>query len=267
MMAAALVAVVTAVRAEEKAEAAAPVAVAPKEESPDTGFSVEAALDFFSAYVWRGCVYNDRPVFQPGVTASYATADYGSFGAGLWSNYDLTDRNRQVTFGGLNEIDYQLFYSVDVKSFTFEAGHYWYTFPKANGPDYEASTREVYASVTYNNDIVNPFVSVYYDYAEYDGFYGNVGLNKEFEVVERLTLGTEVSLGAGDDDYMAYFGTDEAGLMDFNASVTAAYELTEQLSVEAKLAWMSLLDSDARDNATYWDEDLLWGGVSLKASF
>jgi len=25
-----------------------------------------ATMDFFSAYVWRGCIYNDRPVFQPG---------------------------------------------------------------------------------------------------------------------------------------------------------------------------------------------------------
>lgn len=76
-----------------------------------------------------------------------------------------------------------------------------------------------------------------------------------------------MSLGAGDDDYMAYFGTDDAGLMDFNAAVFAAYSLTENISVGARLAWMSLVDSDARDNETYFDEDLLWGGVNLSASF
>jgi len=33
------------------------------------------------------------------------------------------------------------------------------------------------------------------------------------------------------------------------------------------VAWMSLIDSDARDNEVYWDEDLLWGGINLAASF
>jgi outer membrane scaffolding protein for murein synthesis (MipA/OmpV family) len=80
-------------------------------------------------------------------------------------------------------------------------------------------------------------------------------------------LGAEVSLGAGDDNYMAYVGTDEAGLMDFNASLFATYALTDNLSVGAKLAWMSLIDRDARDTETYWDEDILWGGVNVSASF
>ena len=247
-------------------ETAAAVPVDVKEASPDTGFSVDATLDFFSAYVWRGCVYNDRPVFQPGVSATYATADYGSFGAGMWSNFDLTDRNRQVTGAGLNEIDYQLFYTVDVESFTLEVGHLWYTFPKASGQDYYPSTREVYASVAYNNDVVTPFVSLTYDYAVYDGFYGNAGLNKEFELSDQLTLGAEVSLGAGDSDYIAYVGGDDAGLMDFNASVFMSYALTDTVSLGAKLAWMSLVDSEARDQETYWEEDLLWGGVSVNVS-
>jgi hypothetical protein len=51
--------------------------------------------------------------------------------------------------------------------------------------------------------------------------------------------------------------------MDFNFSVYAIYALTDTLSVSAKLAWMSLLDGDARDAEPYRDEDLLWGGVSL----
>ena len=237
-----------------------------KEASPDAGFSVDATLDFFSAYVWRGCVYNDRPVFQPGVSGAYATDDFGSFGAGLWSNFDLTDRNRQVTGGGLNEIDYQLFYTVDVESFTLEVGHLWYTFPKASGQDYYPSTREVYASVAYNNDLVTPFVSLTYDYAVYDGFYGNAGLSKAFGLTDRLTLGAEVSLGAGDSDYIAYVGGDDAGLMDFNASVSVSYTLTDTVSLGAKLAWMSLIDSEARAQETYWEEDLLWGGVSVNVS-
>ena len=260
MMMAAVAAVAMGLMAQE-----APVAV--QEEDSETGWGMEATADLFSAYVWRGCVYNDRPVFQPAAELTYATADYGTFGAGLWSNFDLTDRNRQVSGGGLNEIDYHLFYGIDVGEVSLEIGHYWYTVPRANGQDYWASTREVYVYAAYNNDLVTPFACLTYDYADYDGFYLNVGLNKEVSLSDQLTLGAEVSLGAGDDDYMAYVGTDDAGLMDFNAAVYADFSLTDSVSVGCRIAWMSLIDSDARDAEPYWDEDILWGGLSVSASF
>jgi len=233
----------------------------------ETGWGIEATADVFSAYVWRGCVYNDRPVFQPAVTLTYATADYGTFGAGLWGNFDLTKRNHQVACGGLNEIDYQLFYGIDVGDVSMEVGHYWYTFPRANGQDYWSSTREMYVYAAYNNDWVTPFACLAYDYVDYDGFYLNVGLNKEVALSDQLTLGAEISLGAGDDDYMAYFETDDAGFMDFNAAVYLDFALTDTVSVGGRIAWMSLIDSGARDTETYWDEDILWGGLSVAASF
>ena len=262
---AAAICVVASAGSAQDATNAAPVAV--KEEAPDTGFSFSSTLDLYSAYVWRGCVVNDEPVWQPGATVSYDTGDYGVFSANVWANFDMTDQAGPTTAAGLSEIDYTASYAIDVGPMSLSAGHIWYTFPKAGGSDYYNSTREVYATAQYNNDIVNPFVKVYYDYALMEGFYGNVGLNKSVDVTDQLSVGSEVSLGAGDDDYMAYFGTDDAGLMDFNAAVFAAYSLTENISVGARLAWMSLVDSDARDNETYFDEDLLWGGVNLSASF
>jgi len=76
-----------------------------------------------------------------------------------------------------------------------------------------------------------------------------------------------VSLGAGDADYMTYVGADDAGLMNANAAIYASYAVTESLSVGARLAWVSLLDSEARDAETYWDEDLLWGGINVAVTF
>lgn len=239
-----------------------------KEASPDAGLSFEATLDIYSAYVWRGVVVNDRPVWQPGGTVSYATGEYGTFSAGVWANFDITDRNGFRSGGGLNEIDYTLSYAIDVEDFSLEAGHIWYTFPKVNGKDYLGSTREVYGSVAYNNDIVTPSLAVYYDYAAVEGFYGVAALNKEFALSDQLTLGVDLSLGAGDDDYMnAYFGEDSFGLADFTAGVYASFALTDNLAVGARLAWTSLVDSGARDNELYWKEDILWGGINLSAAF
>lgn len=238
------------------------------EKSPDTGLSFEATLDLYSAYVFRGCVVNDRPVWQPAGTVSYATGEYGTFSAGVWANFDITARNGCRSGGGLNEIDYTLSYAIDVDDFALEAGHLWYTFPKVNGHDYLFSTREVYGSAAYNNDIVTPSLAVYYDYAAAEGFYGVAALNKEIAMSDQLTLGVDLSLGAGDDDYMnAYFGESGFGLADLMLGVYALFAVTDNVAFGARLAWTSLVDSGARDNKIYWQEDILWGGLNLSAAF
>ncbi len=264
-MAVAMVAIASVVSAQDVAAPAAPAAVA-KEESPDTGFSFAATMDVYSAYVWRGLVVNDRPVWQPGGTVSYKTGEYGTFSANAWANFDMTDRMGHTQFGGLSEIDYTASYAIDVGPVSLSVGHIWYTFPSVSDSAYGTSTREVYATAQYNNDIVNPFVKVYYDYEFADGFYGNAGVNKTVKLSDQISVGSEVSVGAGDSDYMgAYFGTDGSGLVDFNAALFASYSITDHISVGPRLAWMSVLDGDARDNVDH--QDLLWGGVNLSASF
>ncbi|MEI7901833.1 MAG: hypothetical protein WCK89_16385 [bacterium] len=249
--------------AQEAAETAAS-AVGAKEEQPSTGFSFDATLDLYSAYIWHGLVVNDRPVWEPAGTLAYATEGCGKFAVGAWANFEMTGHNGNTTGAGLNEIDYTASYLIDISDFTVEAGHIWYTFPKVCGPD-APSTREVYGSVTYNSDIVTPSLSVYYDYALMDGAYALAALNKTVELNERVSVGTEVALGAGSEGYMAYFGVTEAGLLDFNASAFASYKLTDHLSVGAKLAWLSIVDNAARESVDH--QELLWGGVNLAASF
>jgi len=288
MMAVAMVAVATTLLAEDKvaataaAPATAPAAVpATTEKSPDTGLAFATTLDFYSAYVWRGNVINDRPVWQPGATASYLTGDYGTLSANVWANFDATHRAGHTTAAGLNEIDYTLSYTKDVGPFSLEAGHIWYTFPKLGGKtaagedNYFASTREIYGGVAYNNDIVTPFAKMYGDYAEVNGLYATTGLRKSVSLTDQLTLGGEASIGSGNAHYMEYyFGGVDSGIADGDLSVSLTYALTDHVSVGAKLAWMSVLDSDARDainnsaNGLYFGKtDTLWGGLNLAASF
>ncbi|HRR34252.1 MAG TPA: hypothetical protein P5026_09155 [Kiritimatiellia bacterium] len=234
-----------------------------EEEQASCPLSFEVTADLYSAYVWRGMVLNDEPVLQPGASASLPLGGYGSVGVSVWGNMDLTDRNGCVHGGGLNELDYTLSYVIDTGPVSWEAGHIWYTFPVVN----LGSTKEVYLSVSYNSEMVTPFASLTYDYDAVEGFYANVGLSKEWSLTDPLTLGAEVSLGAGDSDYMAYVGADNAGLMDFNVAVYASYSVTDNVSVGARLAWVSLVDRDARDAKAYWDKDLLWGGINFAVAF
>lgn len=143
MMAVAMIAVGSVARAQEAASAAA----AEEEGCP---LSFDATLDFYSAYVWRGNVINDEPVWQPGATISYSAGDYGTLSVNVWQNWNVTDNLDHKQFGGLDESDYTVSYAVDVGPCSLEVGHIWYTFPRANGPDYAHSTEEVYGGIAYN---------------------------------------------------------------------------------------------------------------------
>jgi hypothetical protein len=48
-------------------------------------------------------------------------------------------------------------------------------------------------------------------------------------------------------------GPTTQAMMDFNAAVYADFALTDHVAVGGRIAWMSLLDSDARDAEPYWD--------------
>lgn len=290
MMAVALVAVATMTMAQN---AAAPAAAATPAPAPDvtkqekSPVSLAATLDVYSAYVWRGQVLNDRPVWQPGATVSYNTGDYGTFAANAWANFDMTHRVGHTAAAGLNELDYTLSYTKDVGPVSLSVGHIWYTFPKLNGhitdgngnrqDNYGHSTREIYVTAAYNNDLVTPFVKVYHDYEFAEGFYGNAGLTKTVSVNDRISVGSEISLGAADSQYMRAYTQDaekDQAFVDFNAALFTSYALTDNVSVGLRVAWMSLVDQDVRKSinnsggqGNNGDTDTLWGGVNLAVNF
>ena len=236
-------------------------------EAGGSPLSFDVGADLYSAYIWRGIQVNDEPVLQPAVSVGYDLGDLGSLSAGVWANGDLTD-------GGPNgdpdvsEIDYTVSYAIDVEDFSLEVGHIWYTFPNSHGPTLD-STMEVYGSVAYNNDIVTPSATLYYDYDEVEGFFGTVGLGKDFELAENISASLFTSLGAGDDDYnMFYYGT-SAAVAAFDLGASASYAVNDTVSVGVTVCWTSLVDGDIRDNADAagFDQDMLWGGINLSASF
>ena len=244
----------------------APVAQAEAEGLP---VSFDAGVDLYSHYLWRGIEVNDEPVAQPAGTVSLDLAEFGSVSAGVWANYDFTNFGKgDGRADGFSEIDYTVSYAIDVADFSLEAGHIWYTFPVKDGPD-GASTREVYGAVAYNNDIVTPSLSVYYDYAVVEGFYGNAALSKAFELDEQTTASVFASVGAGDDNYNKGYGlTSDNALIDGNIGVNVSYAVNDILSVGVTVVWSSVLDDGIRENVdAAQDKDWLWGGVNLSASF
>ncbi|MCL1920778.1 MAG: hypothetical protein FWG50_06825 [Kiritimatiellaeota bacterium] len=239
-----------------------------KEDAGENLFYAELALDAYSAYVWRGLVLTDEPVWQPGATLGMSLFGYGKGYGSVWSSFDATRRNRQTAFGGLGEMDYTAGYEVDLDGLTLGAGHIWYTYPKANGPDYAHSTREAFVALAYNNAYAVPFAEVYYDYAIAEGIYATVGLCKEVEVADGFTVGAEMSVGGGSDGYMEcqFDGANgKMWLIDGNAALRASYALTDSITIGARIAWMSLFD-DRLKGASRRDA-ILWGGINLSVMF
>ena len=236
-----------------------------KEETPSP-LTVGATLDLYSAYIWHGCVLNNEPVWQPDVAMSYSFGDYGTVAADVWMNFDATGNNGQTHAAGMNEIDYTLQYSVNIGDVALGVGHVWYTFPSISSTDYYRSTKEVFVSAAYNNDIVIPFVKAYYDYSEAEGVYATIGLRKEISLADNLVAGAELAFGGATDPYTQYyFGQDsKSWFTDGTATIYAKYNITDTVFIGARLGWMSTMNGDLKD--VYHEDNLIWGGINLGAS-
>jgi hypothetical protein len=242
------------------APAATPEAV--KEEKPFP-LTFGATLDIYSAYIWHGMIMNDEPVLEPDLALTYSFGDYGSVTADAWMNFDTTDNNSQTSFAGMNEIDYTLQYAVNVGDFSLGIGHIWYTFPAISDTQYYPSTREIFVSAAYNNDIVVPFIKAYYDYARVDGTYVTVGLRKEM-TFDKLTAGAEVSLSGASHPYTEYYyagGESQYWFTDAQAVIYTKYAITANVFVGARIGWVSTVDNELK--GVYHENNLLWGGINL----
>ena len=236
------------------------------EEKDDFPLSVEVSLDVLSDYVWRGTICNGNPVWQPSVTLGY---DLGDWGALTHKRGTATNSRRAC---GLQEIDYTLAYAVSLADFDFEVGHIFYTFPNNNG----ASDQDLYATVAYNNPIVTPSASVYWNYnsahdEDPSAVYFSFGLAHDFEPVEGLTLTPSASLGFGDNAWSKYVTDESAGteLTDQTIGLAASYAITENVSVGAQINYTWIPSHTLRhlDYMGCGKSQLLWGGVNATFSF
>lgn len=246
---------------------------APVEESPNDGLplSVSVSLDVLSDYLWRGQVCNDNPVWQPSVTLTYDAGDYGALSANVWSTFDLTHKQGTSTASrrsaGLQEIDYTLSYAVDLFSVGLEVGHIWYTYPNGNGH----SDQELYATLSYENPILTPSASAYWNYSDSAGndpdmFYYAFALSHEFALMDDLSLTPSASLGFGGNSWTDGAGTE---LTDQTVGLALTYALCENISLGAQINY-TWLPSHTLRHADYMGEgknQLCWGGVNVTFSF
>lgn len=230
--------------------------------------SANADLPLYSAYVWRGQVLNDEPVFQPAMNLSK-----GGFGFNAWGNYNLTDADTGES--DFSEIDLTLSYGGKAGGVGYGFGLIEYLFPHQTqmvGDRTVASpgTREVYASLSLPDLIVIPTMSVYRDIDEVEGTYASAGLAFSQVLMQKLTMGWTASLGVADKAYNEYyFGVADAALNDMTVGTTLSWKLSENVTVIPGFSYAWLPDADIREGAgdLYKDDSRLTGYLNVNYVF
>ena len=258
------------------------------EEAEAKIFEAGVDIDLFSAYVWRQMVQSNQLVLQPCVWADFTYFEPFWVGFSYWQNWDLSDDRmgaRKEFTRRLNETDYNIHAGVTVwenedkdMNFDLELGHEWFTYHNVNNNipwNEHPSCRELYLKGRFANPVVDVYGMVCWDYdgtedlnAHKNGFYYELGLNREFELCDALSLGLDGSTGIRDGEYL---GSGGIGSCFVGATLKSylTWEVTDWMSIVGTIAYTGLLDKELRGNArdAGVDRDLLWGGISAKFAF
>lgn len=247
------------------------------EEEAACPFSISFVASFLNEYTWRGMISEDTPVWQPSLTATYDTGDWGAISANVWAALFLTDKhtNRPKSMGGTREIDYTISYSKSFGNFGFELGHMWYTYP--NRGKRKTSSQELYGAVSYKTDIVTPSFSMYSDYSDSDhndpaSLYFYAAIDKTIPLMERLNLDLSTGIGMGNGAYNTYMTGDQVTdtqLVDYRATSLLRYALTDHIEIGAiaRYNWIASPVLRDADYMGHGKDQLLFGGLQLALNF
>ena len=136
------------------------------EPEPSSSFSIGWDVTFASKYLFQGRDYsNGKAVVQPEVTLTFK-----EFSAILWSNYDLDTKKA-------DEFDLYLQYSWEMEAVALTAGYAHFNYPHRGGWD---PSQEVSFDLSYNA-LLNPSLSIHYDFDAGEGYYATLGLSHMME--------------------------------------------------------------------------------------
>lgn len=199
----------------------------------ETKFTLSIDEGIYSKYIWRGIVLNDDPVFQGSLTLGY-----GNWSLNIWHNTDTSNENGES--GDTSEIDYTLSYATKIKEdISLELGLIYYDFPHATGL---TSTREIYASVTWDKVFLTPTLSVYYDIGRGNGFYVNASVSHSVKLTETLNLDIAAGIGAASQEmFEEYYGPEnQTDFTDANIAFSVPFKF-KKITITPSIQYTTLL--------------------------
>jgi len=275
----------------------APAGQSSEEQKAPLGLSFRGDTAVVSKYVWRGQRLTNDWSLQPAMTVVG-----GNFSINVWGTLDMTAVNEGNALflrqnpaaaagdnaglrGKFSEIDYTFSYTQPVgQKVLLTSGAITYTFPERGAT--LRTTSELFAGVTLSSVPLAPSVTLYVDVDETveagdTGLYLKLGAAHSFPLHHRVFssldfTGSISCADAGFGNY--YYGADQAGVHDFNLTLTLPMRITERWSASAYLAYSALLGDfrdlqypDLRDVYSSrpgpGNADTVWGGASLTLAF
>lgn len=226
------------------------------------GPGVEVNVDYVSADVWRGQVYNSSPVLQPSLEASLPVG----LALGVWGNMDTTGKHGLG--GKFSEVD--LWATLDLPApgpLAWSLGAINYLHPYDDQG--EESTTEALLLVEAEFPF-NPVLEVAYDLDKVQGFYASIGMSYEHGVGDRSDVTLAASLGWADKDYNEYyFDVDRTRLNDLNVSLALEYYIWAGLNAGVNVTYTRLMNNQIRAGARelYGYADHVYAGMNVSYSF
>jgi hypothetical protein len=224
------------------------------------------SADYYSKYIWRGEVLDNKSVLQPAISASA----YGFTGS-IWGNMDLSNSSKIVTdnAGEFSEFDWTLDYTAAVpgiENTNFSVGTIYYRFPN----QVYHPTIEVYGGLSFSVPL-SPFIRLYHDVDEIDGTYVQLGAGHTFEKIyvvnEKCYCGLQLgaSVGWGSAGYNhGYFGVDNSKLNDLTLSAGLPFCI-DSWTLRPSVNYATMLSDDIRQATD--KNDNVWWGIGLSTSF
>lgn len=229
----------------------------------ESAFKVDTNIGAFSHYVFRGAVLDEELNAQGNITVSHESG----FFADAWMLHSLSEDSDITGEAELNEVDLTFGYASTYNNIDYSAGLITYTYPDGTDADYEFFT-----TAALNNLIVTPYAEVYADMKNVTSLYAKLGLEKDIDVSEAMTLTAGASIGMASKDYCsAATDTDKESdtLWDAVLYANAAYALSEKSALNFSVMYSALADGGVDDYAdkNAIADDAVVGGISFSHSF
>lgn len=220
--------------------------------------NVRASLsaDVFSAYVSRGQVWNDEPVFQPNF---WVGLPYG-LEFNLWGTMDLTDSDGSCyPDSGMkwSEFDLEPSINLPIPGVDVALGAIYFAYPLDVDNDHDVYVK-VSKEVAVNDDFtVTPSLKFEHRCAHSDDWFIIAKVSPKYALTEKLSLGTDVEVGYAGADYVggSYGSKNEAAFSHAQVVASLGYAITDKLSAAVKGGYSTIIDSDMRDDMSARDEE------------
>lgn len=210
--------------------------------TPAMAADATAAIDFASAYVWRGQTFNDGFVIQPSIDV----AGKNGLGINVWANYDVDDYNNSLNDNEFSEVDLTISYSTSIKKVDLSVGAIEYLFPAG-----ASSTTELFLSL--GMPIVGNLsagLDIYFDIDAHDELsYATFSLGYAHDINDKLSVEIGGSIGYAGENFAKAVDTGtpqtaDSGLYDYSLSLSMGYTINDAWSLSGGVTYVGALDDD-----------------------